>query len=179
MTWPSVSCYNDTGDLGSIYLNKRPKGSSEKHSSSQHKALSYAQKLVSALSFTMCSVPFALYDEASLNPRGRSLYFQSNIPISSAKQIVAQCSHSSLNAPVIQLSETTDSVPLHTIPGITISVGSKRCPDTWYRLYENHPVRLHIPVQDMSVKAPLCKRASGEYPAGLSLLLSSLWDIVG
>lgn len=142
----------DTGDLGSIYLNKRPKGSSEKHSSSQHKALSYAQKLVSALSFTMCSVPFALYDEASLNPRGRSLYFQSNIPISSAKQIVAQCSHSSLSAPVIQLSETTDSVPLHTIPGITISVGSKRCPDTWYRLYENHPVRLHIPVQDMSVK---------------------------
>lgn len=142
----------DTKNLRSSYLSKEVKPSSDKQSPYQHKVLSYAHRLVSAMSAVVRPVSFAPFDEAPLGPSGKSVYFQSNIPVSSAKQIIIYCSHLSLRTPTGRSLGLSDQVPPHTIPSINVFISSKRCPSIWYKLYESHQVGLHVSVPDLNMK---------------------------
>ncbi|EFO64303.1 Hypothetical protein GLP15_1236 [Giardia lamblia P15] len=152
----------DTKNLQSSYLNRESRPSSDKQSPYQHKVLGYAHKLISALSTMICPVSFAPFNEAPFGLKGKSIYFQSNISVSSAKQIVIYCSHLSLGTPTEKSLGLSEQVPPHTIPSISVFVGSKRCPEIWYKLYESHQVGLHIPVSDISMRRSSIIQESGQ-----------------
>lgn len=142
----------DTYDMKSLYLANTPKPSSDRQSPCQFKILSYVQKLMSVLSLMMHPIPFAPFDEASLGVDGRSIYFQSDTPISSTKQIIIHCTHISLCTVASQSSEMIDQTPLYTIPSIKVFVGSKKCPDKYYEIYKSHQIRLYMPALDTNAK---------------------------